>query len=132
MKTYNEIITELSNANASGYIYSLNELHDLVSQASGSLSENTTLTSYYSGSAFLDQDVSTGLYQESISVNSYGEIGRISQTDVSRLAENIAFLDALKNTLDSIAVDSFDKFNQEGTTAYEFWNGSGGIDPSTG
>lgn len=77
MKTYNEIITELSNANASGYIYSLNELHDLVSQASGGLSENTTLTSYYSCSAFLDQDVSTGLYQESISVNSYSETVRI-------------------------------------------------------
>ncbi|WP_171496075.1 calcium-binding protein [Acinetobacter oleivorans] len=132
MKTYNEIITELSNANASGYIYSLNELHDLVSQASGSLSDNTTLTSYYSGSAFLDQDVSTGLYQESISVNSYGEIGRISQTDVSRLAENIAFLDALENTLNSMGVIDSDQFNKEGTAAYEFWNGSGGIDPSTG
>lgn len=132
MKTYNEIITELSNANASGYIYSLNELHDLVRQVSGSLSENTALTSYYSGSAFLDQDVSAGLYQESISVNSYGEIGRISQTDVSRLAENIAFLDALENTLDSMNVDGFEDFDTSGTAAYEFWNGSGGIDPSTG
>ncbi|MNH63711.1 Poly(beta-D-mannuronate) C5 epimerase 1 [compost metagenome] len=132
MKTYNEIITELSNANASGHIYSLTELHDLVSQASGGLSDNTTLTSYYSGSAFLDQDVSTGLYQESISVNSYGEIGRISQTDVSRLAENIAFLDALENTLNSMGVIDYDQFDKEGTAAYEFWNGSGGIEPSTG
>lgn len=132
MKTYNEIITELNNANSSGHIYSLNELHNLVRQASGSLSENTTLTSYYSGSAFLDQDVSAGLYQESISVNSYGEIGRISQTDISHLAENIAFLDALETTLDSMNVDGFEDFDTSGTAAYEFWNGSGGIDPSTG
>ncbi|MDC5236805.1 hypothetical protein [Acinetobacter baumannii] len=47
MKTYNEIIKELSNANASGHIYSLTELHDLVSQASGGLSDNTPLTSIF-------------------------------------------------------------------------------------
>ncbi|WP_336167962.1 calcium-binding protein [Acinetobacter sp. 161(2023)] len=132
MKTYNEIITELSNANASGYIYSLNELHDLVRQASGSLSENTTLTSYYSGSAFLDQDVSTGLYQEPISTNSYGDIGRIGQTEVSYLSREQSFRDALENTLDSMGVIDSYQFNKEGTAAYEFWNGSGGIDPSTG
>lgn len=132
MKTYNEINTELSNANASGHIYSLTELHDLVSQASGSLSENTTLTSYYSGSAFLDQDVSTGLYQESISTNSYGDIGRIGQTEVSDLSREQSFRDALENTLNSMGVIDSYQFNKEGTVAYEFWNGSGGIDPSTG
>jgi len=55
MKTYNEIITELSNANASGYIYSLNELHDLVRQASGILSDNTILTFYCSGRTFREK-----------------------------------------------------------------------------
>ncbi len=47
MKTYNEIITELNNANSSGHIYSLKELHNLVRQVSGSLSENTPLTSIF-------------------------------------------------------------------------------------
>ncbi|MFJ1520858.1 hypothetical protein ACG59Z_13350 [Acinetobacter sp. ABJ_C1_1] len=55
MKTYNEIITELNNANSSGHIYSLNELHNLVRQASGSLSDNTILTFYCSDRTFREK-----------------------------------------------------------------------------
>jgi len=55
MKTYNEIITEHSNANASGHIYSLTELHHLVSQASGGLSDNTILTFYCSDRTFREK-----------------------------------------------------------------------------
>lgn len=55
MKTYNEIITELGNANSSGHIYSLTELHNLVRQVSGSLSNNTPLTFYCSDRTFKEK-----------------------------------------------------------------------------